>query len=185
MSQKSIGEIIRERLPRFILSMLVGFLFYIISLGVPPLVEGITVPGINIAPYNSASWLIWAASVVLMMIFFIKGMSDALVLADIGTQLIVRFLGIKEDRPLRRVARDVIYIVLAILLAEAGLPFLALVPRIGNLLTIAVSLVTLGVVIVLIYDIGRILYRMLEERARAFAEWIAEIAERVREGRRG
>ena len=180
MSRKPIGEEIRERVPRIVVSTVTGFLFWITAHIAPPLVEGITVPGVNVG----ASWLVELAAMMIMVIFFVRALFDALVLADVGTDLIVRRLGVKEERPLRRAAREVIYMILVILLAEAASPFLDDVPEVGGLLSNVVSLTALGVVIALIYDIGRILYWVLEERAEVFADWLADLAERVRERKR-
>lgn len=154
-------------------------LFFILQIA-PPLVEEIIIPGVNV----SAGLLLRIATAMGIIIFLTRALSDALALADIGTDIIVALLGVKEERSLRRAARDAIYIILAILLTEAALPILHAVPRIGGLLTTAVSLIALAIVIVLTYDIGRILYRVLEEKAEVFADWLAELAERVRERKR-
>ncbi len=157
--------------------MVIAFLFWLISLIAPPIVGEIIIPGVNVG----AGQLIWITAMLVMIIFLIRAMADALVLADIVTDVIVRRLGIKEERSLKRAARDAIYIIIAILLAAAALPFLASVPRIGGLLATAVSIMALGFFILLMYDIGRILYRVLEERAETVAEWLVEAVERVRE----
>ena len=162
------------------MSAATAFLFWITASITPPLVQDIIVPGINV----SAGWLVGAAATLIVLIFLVRALSDALVLADIGTDLVVRRLGVKEERPLRRAARDVIYMILVILLASGARPFMAAVPEVGGLLSKLVSLIALGVFIVLIYDFGRILYRVLEERAEVFADWLAELAERVRERKR-
>lgn len=146
----------------------------------PPIVGGIMVPGINV----DAGWLVQITTTLIWVIFLIRAMADALVLADVVTDAIVGRLGVKEERSLKRAAKDAIYIIIAILLAAASLPFLASVPQIGDLLAAAVSLVTLGFFILLMYDIGRILYRVLEKRAEGVAEWLVEAVERVREKKR-
>lgn len=146
----------------------------------PPIVRGIMVPGINV----DAGWLVQITTTLIWVIFLIRAMADALVLADIVTDAIVGRLGVKEERSLKRAAKDAIYIIIAILLAAASLPFLRSIQQIGDLLAAAVSLVTLGFFILLMYDIGRILYRVLEKRAEGVAEWLVEAVERVREKKR-
>lgn len=146
----------------------------------PPILGDIIVPGVNV----KARELIWMTAMLIMVIFLIRAMSDALVFADIITDVIVRRLGIKKERSLKRAARDAIYIIIAILLAQAALPFLASIPNIGGLLAAAVSLIALGFFILLMYDIGRILYRVIEERAGKVADWLVEVHERVREKKR-
>lgn len=180
MNRKSVGEEIRRRVPRIAVSAATAFIFWITIPIAAPLVKDITVPGINV----SASWLVQAAATLIGVIFLVRALSDALVLADIGTDLVMKRLGVKEERPLKRAARDVIYMILVVLLASGAKPFLAAVPEIGGLLSPLISLIALGVLILLIYDFGRILYGVLEERAEVFADWLAELAERVRERKR-
>ena len=181
MGKGSIGEEIRKRFPRLSISLLVAFLFWVISLTIPKLVEGVAVPGIGISPYNNAGWLLWAMMTLLCLIFIVRASTDILVLMDAGTEMLVRRLGIGEEKSLKRVGKDIVYIILTILLAAAVLPLLASVPQVGGLLAIVVSLVALGVSAMLVYDIGRIIYRMLEEKARIVTEWLASFFERMAE----
>ncbi len=135
-------------------------------------------PGINVP----ARQLVWITSMLVMAIFLIRVLSDGLVLADIVTDAILRRLGAKEERSMKRAARDLIYIIVAVLLAAAALPYLSSVHEIGGLLAAAVSLVTLAFVILLIYDIGRILYKFVEKKTEAVADWLA--GERKKEKRK-
>jgi len=146
----------------------------------PPILGDLIVPGVNV----EAARLTWMTAMLIMVIFLIRALSDALVFADIVTDIIVRRLGIKEERSLKRAARDAIYIIIAILLAQAALPFLASIPNIGGVLAAAVSLIALGFFLLLMYDIGRILYRVIEERAGKVADWFVEVHERVTEKKR-
>jgi len=151
-------------------------IFGVISIFVPPLVGDMTVPGIDV----SGNFLLWVFFMLVTVIFVIRALADALSFADVLTDIFLRRLGAKEDRSFKRVGRDAIYIILTILLASAFIPFLSSVAEIGDMLRGAASLVALGLVIVLIYDIGRILYRTVEAKAEVLADRLVKLARRRR-----
>jgi hypothetical protein len=166
-----------KKFPRLIMSITMAVIFGVISIVVPPLVGDMIVPGINV----KGSFLLWVCFMLVTVIFVIRALADALSLADVLTDIFLRRLGAKEDHSLKRVGRDAIYIILTILLASAFIPFLASVAEIGDMLAGAASLVALGLIIVLIYDVGRILYRTVEKKAEALADRLAKLATRNRE----
>ncbi|HIE14354.1 TPA: hypothetical protein EYP70_03685 [Candidatus Bathyarchaeota archaeon] len=181
MEQKSFNEEIKERVPRIVVNSITALIFWFVSVTAPLFVKGIVLPGIGVDPYNDAGWLVWAAATLLGLVFLVRALSDGLVLVDIAVEVTVRRLGVKEDRPLRRVARDLVYILLTILLAAAAVPFIKPFPQFGDLLTTTISFVALGIFLILIYDMGRTLYTVLEEKTKAFAAWLAGIAEKAGE----
>jgi hypothetical protein len=176
--RRSISEEVKRRFPRFIVSSIAALIFWGISVVAPAIFGDSVVPGINV----SASWLVWVTSMLIMLIFLIRVLADGLVLADILTDAILKRLGAKEERSWKRAARDFIYIIIAVLLAAAALPYLSSVQEIGGLLAAAVSLVTLAFVILLIYDMGRILYKIIEKKTESVADWLS--GERNKEKRK-
>jgi hypothetical protein len=174
-SKKRIREEMK-RVPRLIMSITMAAIFGVISIAVPPLVEGTTVPGIDV----SGSFLLWICFMLVMVIFVIRALSDSLSLADVLTDIFLRRLGAKEDRSLKRVGRDAIYIILTILLASLFIPFLGSISEIGSMLAGAAGLIALGLIIVLIYDVGRILYRTVEAKAEALSDRLVKLARRNR-----
>jgi hypothetical protein len=116
---------------------------------------------------------------LLALIFLARITSDAMVLADISTNMVIFHLGIKSELPLRRVGKDAVYIILDMLLYVAVIPFLSGIPDIGEGFGAIASLIFLGVFIILAYDMWRILCRTLEELADRIAEWVAEKALQV------
>jgi hypothetical protein len=165
-----------KRVPRLIMSVTMAAIFGVISISVPPLVEGINVPGLDV----SGSFLLWIFFMLVMVIFVIRALSDSLALADVLTDIFLRRLGAKEDRSLKRVGRDAIYIILTILLASLLIPFLGSIVEIGSMLAGAAGLIALGLIIILIYDVGRILYRTVESKAEALADRLVKLARRRR-----
>ena len=122
-----VGEEIRRRVPRLTMSLVLAIIFWIISAIVPPTVSNIPVPGID----TNAGFLIWVVTIIIAAVFVIRALSDALFLGDIVTDIIVRRLGIKEERSPKRAARDLIYIIVIILIATAILPVIDILG--GNL----------------------------------------------------
>ncbi|MDH5447966.1 MAG: hypothetical protein OEY24_04055 [Candidatus Bathyarchaeota archaeon] len=169
-----IREEIRRRVPRLIMSLVMTVIFLVISIVVPPTVSGILIPGLDM----DAGLLIWTIIVVITAIFLIRALSDALVLVDIVTDIIIRQMGIKEERSPKRAARDLIYIIVIILIATAVLPIVGtLEGDIRYWLTTLTIYSALGITLILIYDIGRILYRIVEQRAESLADRLSKIAE--------
>jgi len=174
---KTKKEEIRRRFPRIVMNLLMAFIFWIISAFVPPTVEGVAVPGFDF----NASLLIWIVTTVIMAIFLIRALSDALVLGDILTDVVVRRLGIKEEMSPKRAARDLIYIIIIILVVTAVSPILATIENIGGTLTIAATYIALGLIILLIYDMGRILYRIIESKAELLADRLTKTVDEKEE----
>ncbi|MDH5451544.1 MAG: hypothetical protein OEX77_11750 [Candidatus Bathyarchaeota archaeon] len=174
MSTKHIGEEVRRRFPRLTMSLVMAVIFWIINRVVPPTISDLVVPGPNI----NAGALVGFIALLFTGIFLIRALSDALILSDIVTDIIVKRLGIKEERSSRRAARDAIYIIVIILVATALYPLLGTLGDTGNTLTTVTTYVALAIILLLIYDIGRIVYRMIEQRAESLADRLAKMAER-------
>lgn len=161
------------------MSVTIAIIFWVTSIFVPPLFEGVVVPGIEV----SGPFLLQGCLMLIGVVFVVRALADALSLADVLTDIFLRRLGAKEDRSLKRVGRDIIYMIVIILVAEAAIPFISSVPQVGNMLTGAVSLAALFLIVVLIYDMGRILYRTVEEKAEVLANRLYKRAKRETTGR--
>jgi Zn-dependent protease with chaperone function len=77
-------------------------------------------------------------------------------------------------------ARDAVYVVAIALVATALCTLLGTLGDIGNTLTTVTMYVALGIILVLIYEMGRIVYRVIERRAEAVADRLAKMAKRNR-----
>ena len=170
-------EEIRRRFPRIVMNLITVLILWIIVAFVPQTVSNIVVPGLNV----NADWLMWIVGIVFMVIFLVRALADALVLADILTDVFVRKLGVKEERSPKRAVRDFIYIIAILLVATAVSPLLASVKDIGSLLRTAATYVALCLIIILIYDIGRILHKIVEQKAESLADRLAAAVERKNE----
>ena len=175
MVGRSIGDEVRHRFPRLLMSLFMAFIFYLINAFVPSTMENIDVPGINI----NAGTLVGTIALIFTAIFLIRALADALVLSDILTDIFIRRLGIKVERSPKRAARDAIYIIAIILVTTALQPLIAtLEESVKGLLANVTIYVALGIILILIYDIGRILYRIVERKAESIADSIAKMADR-------
>ena len=127
--------------------------------------------------------LIWIVTLIITAIFLIRALSDALVLVDILTDIFIRRLGIKEEKSPKRAARELIYIIVVILIAAAISPIVGTIEgNMGLWLTTITIYIALGVIIILIYDIGRVFYRIIENRAESLADRLSKIAEQEEDG---
>jgi len=173
-----IGDEVRRRVPRLTMSLVIAIIFWAVGLVVPQTVSNIMIPGID----TNAGFLISTVTIVIAAIFLIRALSDALFLGDIVTDIVVRRLGIREERSPKRAARDVIYIIVIILIATAILPVLSILGTNLSWLTTLTTLAALGIIVILIYDVGRILYRIIEQRAESLADRLAKMAEQGKNG---
>jgi len=150
-------------------------IFYLINTFVPGTMDGINLPGLNM----NAGTLIGTIALIFTAIFLIRALSDALVLSDVVTDLFVKRLGIKEERSPKRAARDLIYIIVVILVTTALQPLIStLDPAIETPLAAGAIYVALAIILILIYDIGRILYRIVERKAESMADSLVKMTDR-------
>ncbi|TRO47050.1 hypothetical protein E2P47_04990 [Candidatus Bathyarchaeota archaeon] len=175
MVDKPISEEIRSRFPRLTMSLIMAFIFYLINTFVPNTMEDINLPGLNI----NAGTLIGTIALIFTAIFLIRALADALVLSDILTDVFVKRLGIKEERSPKRAARDLIFIIVIILVTTALFPLInTLESNVRDPVSMVTTYVALGMILILIYDIGRILYRIVERKAESVADGLARMTEK-------
>ena len=158
------------------MNSIMAIIFWLISVYVPPTLKGIIIPGIG----TDASLLMWILTILIMGIFLVRVLSDALVLGDIFTDVLVRRLGVKEERSPKRAAREIAYIIIIVLVITAISPLLSTIENYGYYFTVAATYIGLGLVIIFIYDIGRIIYKIIEKKAEAVADRLADAAQNNR-----
>ena len=171
---KSVSKEIRRRFPRLTMSLVMAVIFWIVSIIVPQTMRDVQVPGLDL----EAEFLVWIVTMVIMYAFLVRALSDAIVLGNIVTDVLVKRLGIKEELSPKRAFRDFIIIVIVILVFFAVYPILSKVENLGSMLGNITVYIALGIILVLIYDIGRILYRIIEQRAESVADRLAKMAEK-------
>jgi hypothetical protein len=157
------------------MSLVMAVIFYLVNIFVPPLMGELMLPGVNM----KAGTLLATITLIFTAIFLIRALSDGLVLSDILTDIFVKRLGIKEERSPRRAARDTIYIIVILLVTTAIQPLIGtLESGINEPLMNATIYISLAMIIILIYDIGRILYRIVERKTESVADSLAKMTDR-------
>ncbi len=173
MNEKTLGSEMRKRIPRIITNaVILIFLFLVFNIAPLFIPTNITIPSINM----NVDTVFRMILMLLVLAVLVRITSDAVVLADIFTNMVIAHLGIKSELPLRRVGKEAVYIIIDLLLYVAVIPFLSGIPNIGGGLVAIVSLIFLSAFIILAYDMWRIIHRTLEEMMDRIVEWVAEKA---------
>jgi uncharacterized RDD family membrane protein YckC len=167
---KDKKEEIRRRLPRLVTNLIMAIIFWIISVFIPPTLPSLIVPGIN----TEASFLVTILTMFIMAIFLIRALTDALVLGDILTDALTKKLGVNEEKSSKRAARELVYIIVVVLVVTAVTPLLQTIQEVGSYLSAITVYIGLGLVILFIYDIGRIVYKIIEEQAESLADYVSQ-----------
>ena len=167
---KNRGEEIRRRLPRLVTNLIMTIIFWIISVFVPPTLPTLVIPGIDVEAHT----LVWILTMVIMVIFLIRALTDALVLGDILTDTIIKKLGIKEEKSSKRAAKEIVYIIVVVLVVTAVAPLLETIENVGIYLSAVTVYFGLGLIILFIYDIGRTVYKIIEDKAESFADYVSQ-----------
>lgn len=168
----SIGEEIRLRFPRITMSLVMAIIFWILSIFVPPTFRGIEVPGLNV----EAELFLWVILMGTTAIFLLRALSDSVVLIDMTAEIVVRRFGIKGENPLKRAGREVVYIIIIILITTAISPVAA---RLGGpWICTVITYLALAFILIFIYDIGRVLYGIMEQKAELIANRLAKMSEK-------
>ncbi|HDJ96979.1 MAG TPA: hypothetical protein ENG54_00760 [Thermofilum sp.] len=160
---------LRKRIPQLVFNAIVAFFFYLMSNIMPSLVRGITLPGITIEPFNDLGWLMWAFLFVVSMAFAANTLYHLIKLIDPVVSRFTSKLGIKPD-PAKRVLQDVTYILMAIVVSEALSILAEGVPGYSHVLRVAISVVALIIIIMLIYDLSKNIYKYIEEKIDAIVD---------------
>lgn len=175
-SEKSkVGEEIRTRLPRLLITTLILTVLYFALDIVPPLFVNLPFLDMGFTAETLARWAI----TLMIIIALARFIPDIMVLADIGTNIFVKLLGVKEELSFKRAGRDVIYIILTILLGEAALPFITSIQNVGETLATAFRIIILIVILILFYDFVRSIYKVIMDKTKILADWVARMAEKT------
>ena len=167
----SIKEI-KKKLSRLILNGIFLVILYFVYEVIPYIFTPIIIPGLNI----SGEQLSRISILIILVILLARVLPDILFFSGIGADLILGQLGIqKEKRPSRRVARDLVVMILIVLISEAAVPLFSDMPsELGLWLSTITSFVAIVLFIILLYDIGKSLYNVLKGKVDNLAYLIAE-----------
>lgn len=146
------------------MSIVVALIVWEVSLIVSHLLEPMSISGM------SMGFLVRITSTLIWGIFMIHALSDALVLGDLAIAEVLPFFGLREEKSSKRTLKDLIYIIAAILAVAGISPLLSNLGDVGSTLQTITTFIVLGIITLLVYDIGRVLHRVFREKANLMAE---------------
>lgn len=147
---------LRERIASVVGYSVVSLGFYLMSLLIPPFMSGVTIPGLP-PPFSNMDWLVWGFLFLLSFAFAATALYNLLQAIDPLFVIVSKRLG-SATEPGKRVARDLAYALLIVLIATALSPFVERLGSIGPPLKVLVGLGTLGFLVFLLYDAAKTVY---------------------------
>jgi hypothetical protein len=161
----SIREEIKDKLPKIATNLALALTFAMMNIIVSPCFSSVS---------RHLGLLTWIALMFVTGIFLVRALVNCLAISDKATRLFLKFLGIREEWSRRRALKDLIYIVAIILTAAAVYPLFEGIRGAGNALQTITTYVALALIFLFVYDIGRTLYRISEEKAEIVANWLVQ-----------
>jgi hypothetical protein len=176
---KPLSHEIRERLPRIVLDFVAVIVILFVAYIVIPIASAISfvVPVIGL----SIGLAVAVIFLVILAILAARILRDAAVMVHHGSHMLAKAVpGLEEHQEnlIRKVARDFLSAVIILILFYLLTPFIVLIPGVGASLAAAIPLILAAVVVILLYDAGRMLY---DEIAKSVHKVVDTIASRVEE----
>lgn len=175
---KPLSDEIRSRLPRLVLDFLAIIVILFVAYIVLPIASVISfnlpVVGLSVGLAVAVIFL------VILAILVVRILRDAAVMVHHGSHLLARAVpGLEEHHQnlIRKVARDFLSVVVILILFYLLTPFIVLIPGVGASLAAAIPLILAAVVVILLYDAGRLLYEEVAKYVHKVADKIASIVE--------
>jgi hypothetical protein len=122
---------------------------------------------------TNIAFLLQIGSIIVAAIFLIRALLNILQITDKATGLFLGHLSINEGVSRQRIFKDAIYIIGILLLTAAIFPVFSNVTSFGTLPQQIVTYVSLGLILLFVYDIGRTFYRITENKANSVADRIS------------
>jgi hypothetical protein len=165
ISVNHVGKEAGYRFSRFAISIALALAFWGAGLLVPSLFKDLSEFG---------RLLTWVTLTLVAGIFLVRALSDGLVLGDKAIGFFMSLLGVKERPSRRRILKDFLFIVAILLAAAAVSPFYGDLGSVGNGLQVLTTYVTLGAILLFVYDLGRTFYRIAEEKVNLLTDWLTQ-----------
>ncbi len=175
---KPLSHEIRDRLPRLVLDFVALIITLFVAYIVIPIGSAISfnVPVIGL----SVGLAVAVIFLVILAILVVRILRDAAVMAHHGSQMLARAVpGLEEHQQnlVRKVARDFLSALVILILFYLLTPFIVLMPGVGASLAAAIPLVLAAVVVILLYDAGRLLYEEIAKAVHKVTDRLASIVE--------
>jgi uncharacterized protein YoxC len=175
---KPLSHEIRERLPRLVLDFVAMIVTLFVAYIVIPIASAISfsVPVIGL----SVGLAVAVIFLVILAILAVRILTDAAVMVHHGSHLLATAVpGLEEQHQnlIRKVVRDFFSAVVILILFYLLTPFIVLIPGVGASLAAAIPLVLAAVVVILLYDAGRLLYEEVAKSVHKLTDKVASMVE--------
>jgi hypothetical protein len=175
---KSLSQEIRERLPRVLLDFVVIVITLLVAYIVLPIASAISfsVPVIGL----SVGLMVAVIFVVILAVLVVRILRDAAALLHLSSHVLASAVpGLEEHHVnlVRKVAYDFGYVIVVLILFYVLTPFIVLIPGVGASLAAAIPLILVAIVVILLYDAGRLLYDEIAKGVHQITEKVASAVE--------
>jgi hypothetical protein len=175
---KPVSHEIRERLPRLVLDFVAIVVILFVAYIVIPIASAISfnVPVVGL----SVGLAVAVIFLVILAILVVRVLRDTAVMVHHGSHMLAKAVpGLEEHQQnlIRKVIRDFLSVVVILILFYLLTPFIVLMPGIGASLAAAIPLILTAVVIIVLYDAGRLLYDEIAKSVYKVSDKIASMVE--------
>lgn len=160
-----VSREIKREIIKLAIGLVLALMFWLISIIIPSVLSSFS---------QQSGFLVRIAALFAAGIFLARALFDAVKIGDKTTRLFLRRLGIKEEKARERAVKDSIYIIATVLCSAAISPFFKSLNSVGSSVQTITTYVVLGIVLLFLYDIGRVLNCVAEEKANSLSEWLIE-----------
>jgi len=175
---RPLSHEIRERLPRVLLDFVTIIITLLVAYFVLPIASAIslTVPVVGL----SVGLMVAVIFVVILAVLVVRILRDAAALLHLSSHVLSSAVpGLEEHHVnlVRKVAYDFGYVIVVLILFYVLTPFIVLIPGVGASLAAAIPLILVAIVVILLYDAGRLLYDEIAKGVHQITEKVASAVE--------
>jgi hypothetical protein len=155
----TLREEITYRLPKVVSNVVIALIFWI--------ARYIVQVALNIFS-SELMFLLQTALLIIMGIFLVRALFNALILFDRLTGSLLKKFGVTENWSKQRIFKDTLGVISILLATAALVPFFSMLSNFELLQQITTYL-ALGLIFLFVFDMGRIFYRIGEKKANSVA----------------
>jgi hypothetical protein len=175
---KALSQEIREKLPRVILDFVTIIITLMVAYVVLPIAYSISfnIPAVGI----SIGLMVAIIFLVILAIIVVRILRDVTVILHVSSDELSKAVpGLEEPHQslIRKTVRDLSYVIVVIILFYVVTPLIVLIPGVGASLAAAIPLILAAIVVILLYDVGRLIYDEIAKSVHKVTEKLASAVE--------
>ncbi len=120
------------------------------------------------------SYYSWLVLTLVGGAFLVRTISNIITVSDLAAGLLLVRLGLQRRSSKRRIAKDLIWIIVIILITTAIFPILETLSSLGYILQSFTAIVSSGIIFLFVYDITREILQIIHEKISTIANWFAK-----------